>query len=229
MARPRRLLAALPLTLVAACAGGEPRRPGGGEPRRIEPEYAEPRPAAQAEPDPFSVEAVLPRSGDPARPNVKVELTVVDVVSERGLAVRAGVAGSPVRGVVRARAAISAGQARARTRTSTFVVVQAGGAGAITLTDETRRWLGPWAALEVHVLSASSEGVRLAVGPYIAPGARRGDVVAGGAEVSLLPGEAVLLGGSSQRDEREARGLGSHAERSEARDLLVLLQVDVLG
>ncbi|MCO5168994.1 MAG: hypothetical protein M9894_21850 [Planctomycetes bacterium] len=226
----RRLLTALLVTLLPACAGGEPRRPGGGEPRRIEPEYGEAR-AARAEPDPFSVEAALPRSGDPARPNVKVELTVVDVLSERGLAVRAGVRGSVVRGVVNARAALSAGagQARARTRSSTFIVVQAGRAGAISLTDEARRWLGPWAALEVHVLGAGPEGVRLAVGPYVAPAARPGEVVAGGTEVTLAPGEAVLLGGASQRDDREARGLGGYAERSEARDLVVLLHVDVLG
>lgn len=218
------------LALLTGCVGGEPRRPGGSEPRRIEPEYGAEREPVGAEPDPFDVDAMLPRSGDPARPNVKVELTVVDVVSSRGLSVRAGVRGSVVRGVVSARGSLSArgGEARARSRSSTFVVVQAGRAGTITLTDDARRWCGPYAGLHVHVVAASREGVTLALGPYVSQTAARGEVVEGATEVTLGPGEAVLLGGSSSSDEREARGLGRHDERSEARDLLVLLQVDVL-
>src|SRR5690606_37423385 len=108
-------------------------------------------------------DAALPRSGDPTRPNVKVELTTLDVVSSRGLFVRAAARGSVVRGVVNVRAALSAGagQARARSRTATFVVVQAGRAATIALTDEARRWCGPWAALHVEVVRASVDGVEL--------------------------------------------------------------------
>lgn len=221
---------ALALALVAGCVGGEPRRPGGSEPRRIEPEYGAEREPARAEPDPFDIDAALPRSGDPARPNVKVELTVVDVVSSRGLSVRAGVRGSVVRGVVSARAALSAsgGEARARSRSSTFIVVQAGRAGTLTLTDDARRWCGPYAGLHVHVVRASPEGVTVALGPYVSETAVRGEVVEGAAEVSLGPGEAVLLGGSSSSQEGESRGLGRHDERAAARDLVVLLQVEVL-
>lgn len=218
------------LVALAGCVGGEPRRPGGSELRRIEPEYGPDRRAA-AEPDPWSVDAALPRSGDPTRPNVKVELTTLDVVSTRGLFVRAGVRGSIVRGIVNVRAALAAGagETRARSRTATFVIVQAGRAGAIALTDDGRRWCGPWAGLHVEVLRAGPEGVHLALAPYVAPTARPGEVVEGATEVTLQPGEAVLLGGSSSDDARETRGTGGYAERAERRELLVLLQVDVLG
>jgi hypothetical protein len=217
--------------LLGGCVGGEPRRPGGPEPRRIEPELAPERRPAAVEPDPWSIEGALPRSGDPARPNVKVELTTLDVVSSRGLVVRAGARGSIVRGVVDVRAAVSAsaGETRARSRTATFIVVQAGSAGSITLTDEARRWCGPWVGLHVEVLGASPAGVRVAIAPYVSPTARRGEVVEGATEVTLQPGEAVLLGGSSTDDARETRGTGGFAERAERRELLVLLRVDVLG
>lgn len=224
------LALALTLALLAGCVGGEPRRPGGPEPRRIEPEYGAERGPAEERDDRFDLDAALPRSGDPARPNVKVELTVIDVISARGLSVGAGVRGSVVRGVVDLRASLSAGggEARARSRSSTFIVVQAGRAGTLTLTDDARRWCGPYAGLHVHVLGASAEGVTLALGPYASQTAVRGQVVEGATEVTLGPGEAVLLGGSSSSDEREGRGLGRHDERGEARDLVVLLQVDVL-
>lgn len=221
-----RLATALAL-LLTGCLGGEPRRPGGSEPRRIEPEYGEPR---QAEPDPWSIDAELPRSGDPLRPNVKVELTVVDVASARELVVRGRVQGGVVRGVVDLRAAFEAGarEGRARSRTSTFIVVQAGRAGTLALSDDARRLCGPYAGLHVHVLGASEDGVRVAIGAYAAPTAL-GDTVEGATEVTLAPGQAVLLGGTTEEDARESRGLGHHAEREGARQLIVVLQVDVLG
>ncbi len=217
-------LALLSLALLpGGCVGGEPRRPGGPEPRRIEPEYGPERRAPEH--DAWSVEADLPRSGDPARPNVKVELTTLEVTSTRGLVVRLGARGSVVRGVVDVRAAVSAsaGETRARSRTTTFLVVQAGREGALVLSDEARRWCGPLAALHVAVLRASPDGVvHLAL-------AGRGGSADAATEVTLQPGEAVLLGGSSAEDVREGRGLGHHAERADRREVLVLLRVDVLG
>lgn len=225
---------AVGLLLVAGCVGGEPRRPGGSDERRIEPEYGSERRAT--EPDPrsgsWSVDAHVPRSGDPARPNVKVEVTVLDVASARELVVRGRVQGGLVRGVVDLRATFEAGarEGRARSRSSTFIVVQAGRAGAITLSDDARRLCGPYAGLHVHVVSADlGHGVTLALGAYAAPTAVPGESVEGATEVTLAPGQAVVLGGVQQSDARESRGLGHHAERESSRELLVLLTVDVIG
>lgn len=221
-------LVGVPL-LLGGCLGTDPHRPEEGRTRPPrEPEPA-PRAAARAEDDPWSIEGLLPRSGDPARPNVKVEVGTVEIATRGGLSVRAAARGSLVRGVLNLQAAVSAsgGQARARTRTSTFVVVQAGHAGSIALTQESRALCGPWQGLWVEVLAASPEATTLAI-QAIAPGAA-GDRVGAATEVTVRPGEAVVLGGYEESREAEARGFGRHDEAASSRQLLVLLTVDVLG
>lgn len=222
-----RALPCLLLALLCGCLGTEPHRPEEGRTRP--PREPEPEPARRAEPDPFSLEAMLPRSGDPARPNVKVELGVLDVVAGQALSVRARARGSLVRGVVSLSGSVSGGSgaARTRTRSSTFIVVQAGHAGSIALGDEARALCGPWQGLWVEVRRAGPEGVLLAISA-LAPGAR-GDRVGVASEVEVQPGQAVVLGGHEETRQAESRGLGRHDEASSSRQTLVVLTVDVLG
>lgn len=220
----------LPLLLaLSGCLGTPAHRPEEGRTRPPRPEPEEPRRARPAAEDPWSIEAELPRSGDPARPNVKVELGVVDVVDARGLSVRASVRGSLVRGVLNLGGSVSGGsrQARARTRSSTFIVVQAGRSGLIQMFDEARALVGAYQALEVDVLSAGPDGARIALWA-VSPGAR-GDRIGTATEVEVAPGQAVVLGGYEESREEESRGLGRHDEAGGSRQTLVLLTVDVLG
>lgn len=225
----RRRSPLLALLLLPACLGTPPHRPEEGRTRPPRPEPEAPRRPARAADDPWSIEAELPRSGDPARPNVKVELGVVDLVEARGLSVRAGVRGSIVQGVIDLRGSVSAGarDGRARTRSATFIVVQAGRSGLIQMTDEARGLCGPYQGLEVHVLSAGPDGARIALSA-VAPGAR-GDRVGTATEVEVAPGQAVVLGGYEASRSEESRGPGRFDEASERRRTLVLLTVDVLG
>lgn len=221
------------LVLLTACGGGAPRDPNDG-PRGHDPsappEYAEDRPAPRPQDDPWSIEAQLPRSGDPERPNVKVEVQVLDVVSRERLRVRASLAGRVVRGVVDLRAGLSAGggSSRARSRTSTFVVVQAGREAEVALTQESRWLVGPYQALWVRVVRAGPDGAEVDVAP-VSPTARPGEHAALATRVFVRPGEAVLLGGVSEDRQAESRGVGRHDEAGERRDLVALLLVDVLG
>lgn len=229
---PTRSWCAAAALVLLGCGGGAPRDPHDG-PRGHDPsappEYADDRPARRAD-DPWSIEAQLPRSGDPARPNVKVEVQVVDVVSRQGLRVRASLAGRVVRGVVDLRAGLSAGggSSRARSRTSTFVVVQAGREAEVALSQESRWLVGPYQALWVHVVRAGPDGAEVDVAP-VSPTARPGEAAALATRVFVRPGEAVLLGGVSEERQGESRGLGRHDEASERRELVALLLVDVLG
>lgn len=230
------------LVLLVGCAEAPPRNPNDGDPTRTV-AGAERTPSREEEPprperDPWSIEAMLPRSGDPERPNVKVEVTTLEVASSRGLAVRGGVAGSVVRGVVDLRAAGASREARARSSTSSFIVVQAGREGHLVVEDQARAriGLGPSQALWVHVVSAGLDGVELEVAP-VSRTTRPGERVALATRVRVAPGEAVLLGGMSQRDEREGRAVGvdrrggtaTSGEASSRRELAVLLVVDVIG
>ncbi len=224
------------LLLLAGCAESPPRNPNEGDRTRTV-SGAERTPSRDEEParteqDPWSVDAMLPRSGDPERPNVKVEVTTLEVASARGLAVRSRVSGSVVRGVVNLRAAVSAagGESRARSSTTSFIVVQAGHEAQLVVEDQARAWigLGPTQALWVHVVSAGPDGVELEVAP-IARTTRPGERVALGTRVRVAPGEAVLLGGASQSDERSTRSFGGASERESRRELAVLLVVDVIG
>lgn len=230
---------ALTALLLAGCVGGDPHRPSDRQPGR-EPfgapvELADPdRPGGDREArdrdDP--IVAALPRSGDPARPNVKVEVQVTDVASSDGLRLRAGVRGSLVRGVVNLRlvARGAAGSTRSRSQTSAFVVVQSGSVGSLWLSGDARRLAGvEGLSVAVEWADAASGEAEVAIAPYAAGTAVRGETIAGSTRVRVRRGEAVVIGGLSQRDARERRGTGRFDERRTRRDLLVLLVVDVLG
>ncbi len=227
---------------LAGCADPEPRNPNEGDRTRTV-SGAERTPSREEEPpraerDPWSIEAMLPRSGDPERPNVKVEVTTLEVASSRGLAVRGRVAGSIVHGVVDLRAAGASGESRSRSSTSSFILVQAGSEGQLVVEDQARAWigLGPTQALWVHVVSAGPDGVELEVAP-VSRTTRPGERVALATRVRVAPGEAVLLGGLRQSEDREGRAVGvdrrggtaASGESSSRRELAVLLVVDVIG
>src|SRR5262249_54033442 len=127
------------LFFLAGCASSTPHRPE-PPPQGQAPDAERDALAGSREPDPFDIDSALPRSGDPARPNVKVEVRVVDVLSEQGLSIRGGVRGSIVQGVLDLRAGLEAGggRVRARSSTSTFVVAQAGRSASLMLTDDAR-------------------------------------------------------------------------------------------
>lgn len=229
---PIRLLGVtLSSLLLAACVGSsEPRRPGEGGTPQARPTSTD-RTGGARDPDRFSIDAALPRSGDPARPNVKAEVSVIEVERRGGLAVSAGVRGSLVRGVVslQAVARARAGSSRRRSTRTSFIVVQAGRSGAIQLSEDAYSYLGGYQGLEVEVLEASPERVRLALFPVASLGRGNRERLALATEVTLAPGEAVLLGGFEQSDEREGQGFGSYREGSARRQVVVLLTVDVLG
>lgn len=224
--------AALVLASLTGCVGSsEPRRPGEGrEPRRWE--ESSDRTGGARDPDRFSIEAALPRSGDPARPNVKAEVSVVEVAQRGGLRVSAGARASVVRGVVDLRTVVRAraGSSRRRTTRTSFIVVQTGRSGSIQLTQDAYAFLGgAYQSLEVEVLEATQDRVRLALIPIVSLGRGDRERLALATEVSLSPGQAVVLGGLSQSDTSERRGIGRYGERSSQREVLVLLTVDVLG
>tara|TARA_R110002072_G_scaffold288122_2_gene454199 strand:+ start:2129 stop:2851 length:723 start_codon:yes stop_codon:yes gene_type:complete len=217
---------------LSGCVGSsEPRRPGeDGEPQRWE--TSQDRTGGGRDPDRFSIEAALPRSGDPERPNVKAEVSVIEVARRGGLAVSAGARGSIVRGVVNLSAVVRAraGSSRRRSTRTSFIVVQAGRSGSIQLSQDAYSYLGgAYQSLEVQILEASPEQVRLALVPVTSLGRGDRERLALATEVTLAPGQAVLLGGFSQSESREGRGLGRHRERSAEREVVVLLTVDVLG
>jgi hypothetical protein len=224
-------LGALALSGLTACVGSsEPRRPGEGrEPRRWE--ESTDRTGGARDRDRFSIEAALPRSGDPARPNVKAEVSVIEVARRGGLAVSGGARASVVRGVVKLSAvgrARSGSSKRRSTRTS-FIVVQTGRTGLIQLSQDVYSYLGGYQSLEVEVLEASPERVRLALVPLVSLGRDNQERLALATEVTLAPGEAVVLGGLSQSESAERRGVGTYREREARREVVVLLSVDVLG
>jgi len=226
------LLASLCAASLSGCVGSsEPRRPGaGGEPQRWE--TSDDRTGGARDPDRFSIEAALPRSGDPEHPNVKAEVSVIEVSRRGGLAVSAGVRGSVVRGVVSlsAVARARAGSSQRRSTRTSFIVVQAGRYGSIQLSQDAYSYLGgAYQALEVQVLEASPERVRLALAPVTTLGRGDRERLALATEVTLAPGQAVLLGGFSQSESSEGRSLGRYAERTREREVVVLLTVDVLG
>jgi hypothetical protein len=183
---------------------------------------------AEVEPDPWSVDAMLPRSGDPERPNVKVELSVLRTRSSRDLWVRGAVRGTVVRGVVNVRAALaaSARASRQRSQTSAFVVVQEGREGLVQISHEARPYCGSWTGLAVFVHDATRDGVDLMVEPYV--GRTPGEWVAAATTVRVGPGQALVIGGVESSDDREDRGWGLHDESSRREQVLILLQVEVL-
>ena len=220
----------VPLLLgLTACVGGSPRQPGDANQPR--PAWAERQPVedrARAEPDPWSVDAELPRSGDPERPNVKVELTVLETRADRELWVRGAVAGTVVRGVVNVRAAL-AGAARSqrqRSQITSFIVVQEGRSAAIRVSEEARPYCGAWNELAVFVHDAGPSGVELSVEPRFG---RSGGDVAAATTVRVAPGQALVIGGVDQQANVEQRGVLRHDERASRRQVLVLVQVEVLG
>jgi hypothetical protein len=227
----RLLLFVLCLMSTACVGNSEPRRPGEGGTPQSRPESRD-RTGGGRDGDRFSIDAALPRSGDPTRPNVKVEVSVVEVERSGGLVVAAGVRGSVVRGVVNLSVGVRArsGSSRRRATTTSFIVVQTGRSGAIQLTQDAYAIIGGgYQSLEVEVLEASPERVRVAVSPVVSVGRGGFERLAAATEVTLAPGQAVLLGGFSQSDEREGRSLGRYGERHSAREIVALLKVDVLG
>jgi len=128
--------------------------------------------------------------------------------------------------VARARA----GSTRRRSTQTSFIVVQAGRYGSIQLSQDAYGYLGgAYQALEVHVLEATPEHVRLSLAPVASLGRGDRERLALATEVTLSPGQAVLLGGVSQREDSESRSLGRYGERTAEREVVVLLTVDVLG
>ncbi len=221
--------------LLAGCLGGQPRRATAPEGRGGGVEAGEPllmgREAGRKD-DKWSVDAMLPRSGDPARPNVKVELSVVDVRSSRGLFVSAGVRGSLVRGVVNLRATLSARSrsGRARSRSAQMIVVQAGHVGTIQVSRQLGPFVGPHNALSVFVAGVDANGaVDLDIAPYTSTTSVPGEQLHGATRVRVLPGQAVVVGGLSSSYDAEGRSLGGYRGASGSRETLVLLSVDVLG
>jgi hypothetical protein len=188
-------------------------------------------PVEQQDDDRFSIDAALPRSGDPAHPNVKVEVTVIDVTSERGLTIRASLAGKIVRGILDLKTAIGANArtTRARSRTATFIIVQAGRSASIALTDDARALCGPWAGLRVHVFEANANGADVALEPFVSPTTDPGESLEGSTRVRVASGEAVVLGGYRQERDRSGRAIGRAEESSGTRDVLAVLTVTVIG
>lgn len=229
--------ALLTLTLtLSGCMGGPPRNPERAQRARYsayddDGAYAASSATSARSEDRWSVEAMLPRSGDPQHPNVKVDLSVMDVRSHDALWVSAGVRGSIVRGVINLRAAFSAGSERGRhkSQATSFIVVQAGREGMIQFTQEARFSVGTYQGLRVLVHRASPEGVDLELAPYVSPTTVRGEHVSGATRVTLAPGQGVVIGGFTQSRQSEHSGLGHRSGSSSQRETLVVLSVDVLG
>jgi hypothetical protein len=222
-----RVLVIASLLASVGCVGGEPRRPERKSPYG-EPDYGD---GPARDEDRWSVDAHLPRSGDPAHPNVKEELSVVDVRSSDDLFVGGAVRGTVVRGIVRTRAVFAAGarSGRASSRTASFIVVQAGRSGQIQMTREARMCVGTYQGLWVHVVSAGPEGVELSLDPYVSPTARPGEHVSGAGTFRLAPGQSAVIGGFEGSRQAERRTWGSYGSSSSSQNTLVLLSVDVLG
>jgi len=237
MYRPFRLAlvaVALSLTaLVAACESGPPR---GRRRHEIHPEQDDPllsgrRGANDRADDRWSIEGMLPRSGDPARPNVMVEVSVVDAAQASRLDAGVSVRGSFVRGVVSLGADVRAGRgsSRARTSSSTFIVVQAGSYGSISLTDDIRRLCGPYQGIQVAVLGVRGDTVDVELAPFVAPTTVRGQQLQGGTRVSLPSGASMVIGGFEQSETRSSGGWGSTHESSRSRSTIAVLTVRILG
>ncbi|MEW5852907.1 MAG: hypothetical protein AB2A00_29260 [Myxococcota bacterium] len=181
--------------------------------------------------DEFSMERALPRSGDPARPNVKVELGVVDISSRAGVRIETTLAGGVVRGVVDLAAVVAAGaeDGRARSRTASFIVVQAGSTGSIMMSEQAQVLAGPYTGLQVTVLRASSDEVELALAPFASTTSIPGEQLEGATQVTVRAGQALVLGGTSRQVQRRSGGLGGWSQEDSRRETLVLLMVHVLG
>ena len=229
-------IAALALTLTAlavACETGPPARRRRHE---IHPEQDDPllsgrRGANDRADDRWSMESMLPRSGDPDRPNVMVEVSVVDSAQASRLDAGVSVRGSFVRGVVSLGGSVRAGRggSRARTSSSTFIVVQAGTSGSISLTDDIRRFVGPYQGIQVAVLGVRGDTVDVELAPFVAPTTRRGQTIQGGTRVSLPSGASMVIGGFEQSETRSSGGWGSTHESSRSRSTLAVLTVRILG
>ncbi len=212
-----------------------PRRP---RPHEIHPEQEDPllsgRARANDAPggeDRWSMDAML-RSGDPDRPNVMVELAVVDQTQARRLDVGVSVSGSFVHGVVALGGSVRAGsnRSRARTSSSTFVVVQAGSWGSISLTDDARSLCGPWAGIQVGVLGIRADGtIEVELAPYVSPTSRRGEQLRGATRVRLPSGASMVIGGFEQSESRSTSGWGHTREHESSRRLIAVLTVRIIG
>lgn len=223
------------VTLSPACVGTGPH--GAQAPRHHDDSDDElydrqsfPEPTTRPPRDPGAPDA-LPSSGDPARPNVKVELTVVDVISWDEVKIRGGIRGSVVRGVVSLTGWLSGEKAKgaARSKTTQFVVVQAGHEASISLSDPAvRELVGPYAALRVAVIEATPAGeVDVAVDPLAAPDADGGQMTLA-TRVHVGAGEALVVGGHRSEGEGEEQGPGGAEEGKRRHDQLAILKATVV-
>ncbi len=157
-----------------------------------------------------------------ARANVKVEVSVVDVISWDEVKIRGGIRGSVVRGVVSLTGWLSGGKSKggSRSRTSQFIVVQAGREGSLEVQEPSVRELcgGNWSILRVAVIEANDRGeVDLAIDPLVSQHDESRLTLA--TRVRVTPGEALVIGGRKSDQEDEQPG----AARREKRDQLVIL------
>lgn len=226
----------LPLLLTACLIDGGPTRrtQRRARPHEIHPAQSDPllsgRRSANGAGDRFSMDAALPRSGDPTRPNVKVSLSVSDVVSNRGLQLAGSVTGSLVQGVLDVQASIAAsgGRNRARSQVSSFIVVQVGHEASIFLNQQTRYLIGPYNGIRVRAVSATALGITLELAPFVASTAVPGETLSGATRVTIRSGQAVVIGGLESSSSRSSRGFLGGSSSSQSRRLLALLQADVL-
>jgi hypothetical protein len=158
----------------------------------------------------------------PARANVKVELSVVDVISWDEVKIRGGIRGSCVRGVVSLTGWLVGGKSKggSKTTTSQFIVVAPGSQGSIEVSDPSVRALcgDSWSLLRVAVIQAAETGeIDLAIDPLVSPTEEGRLTLA--TRVRVSAGEALVVGGKKTDAEDEEPG----AARREKRDQLVIL------
>jgi hypothetical protein len=222
--------------LLTGCLGGDPHE--AQPPRHHDLPEADaadrtdfPEPSTGTPREPGTTDDLLPRSGDPARPNVKVELSVVDVISWDDVKIRGGIRGSVVRGVVSLTGWLKGGAStgRAIAKTTQFIVIQAGHEGSISLSDPAvRELVGPYAALRVAVLDASDKGdIDVAVDPLVASDADGGQLTLA-TRVRVSSGEALVVGGYRSESEGDGQGTGGAAAGARKRDQLAILTATVL-
>lgn len=232
----RAALLIMPLLLTACLLDGDPTRrtQRRARPHEIHPAQSDPllsgRRSANGGGDRFSMDAALPRSGDPTRPNVKVSLSVSDVVSNRGLQLTGSVSGSLVQGVLDLSASISAGGSRnrARSQTTSFIVVQVGHEASIFFNQQTRYLIGRYNGMRVRAVNATTQGITLELAPFVATTAVPGETLSGATRVTIRSGQAVVIGGLESSSSRSSRGFLGGSSSSQSRRLLALLQADVL-
>jgi hypothetical protein len=201
--------------LCVSCASSEPHDPkppkhktwddDDGPSKTDFPERTTPERTTQ---EPRDADAIVLPKKPPApvearRPNVKVELTVVEVISWDEVKIRGGVRGSIVRGVVSLTEWLKDGKSKAGSKrgTSQSVVVESGHEASIELQDPALRALvGDCTALRVAVLDANDRGeIDVSIAP-LAAGTDEGQIVLA-TRVRVAPGEALVVGGHRSEDE----------------------------